>query len=115
MAIRAWAGEYNHRVTIWKNDPDREENADGQRPEDPKEICKRWASVMAVRAAERFLSLQVKQDITHAVRMRRDTVTLTFDSSYWLTLRDGTRLDIRTIHDVDDGRQELILECNQRT
>lgn len=115
MVLRAWAGDYRHRVTIWRNDSSRTANTDGQRPEDAEQFCQRWASVQPVRAAERYLSQQVKHDVTHEVRMRRDSSTKLIDSSYWITLRDGTRLDVRSIYDVDQEQRELRLECNERS
>lgn len=115
MAVRGWSGEYDKRATVWRNSTTRAANADGQRPESAESYCQRWVSVMPARAVERFLSLQTKADITHVVRMRRDSVSKDITAGYWLTLSDGTRLDIRGVFDVDSRKIELLLECNQRT
>lgn len=115
MPPRGWAGEYDKRCTVYRNSTTRAANADGQRPESAESVCSRWVSVMPARAAERFLSLQAKTDISHVVRMRRDSVTKDITAAYWLVLTDGTRLDIRSIYDVDSRKIELQMECNQRT
>ena len=115
MAYRSHCGEYDKRVTVWKNDPTRSANTDGQRPESATQHCQRWASVMPARAVERLVSQQIKADVTHVVRMRRDSETKDITAAFWLTLSDGTRLDIRGIFDVDSRKVELLLECNERT
>ncbi len=112
---RAFAGEYDQRASVYKNASARTANADGQRPESAELVCTRWISVMPSRAIERFLSQQTQADVTHAVRMRRDSATADITAGYWLTLADGTRLDIVGVFDVDSRRVELLLECNQRT
>ena len=107
-------GDYHKRVTVWRNSSSRSANTDGQRPESGEEFCRRWANVIPMRSRERFLAKQTKQDVTHVVVMRWDSQTKNITSAYWLTLPDGTRLDIKSIFDVDGKNYELELECNQR-
>ncbi len=110
------AGQYDQRVTVWKNVPTT--NSDGQRVENATEFIERWARVRPigaiVGAQERFIAQQTKADVTHQVRMRSDTQTRTITPKMWLTLRDGTRLNIAGVIDVDVRKVELELECNQR-
>lgn len=112
--VEAMSGEYDRRVTVWRNDPDRVANDDGQRPDSPEQYCERWASIRPARPTERLVSAQLKADVTHEIRMRRDTLTVGITAAYWITLADGTRFDIRGVFDVDYRKMELKLECNQR-
>lgn len=113
MKRRAWAGEYDQRVTIWKNVPT--VNDDGQKVEAAVEYIKRWAAIRPISGQERFLAQQTQADVTHRVRLRSDSQSREITAQYWLTLRDGTRLDIKRVFDVELQQIELELECNQRT
>ena len=116
MAIRTYAGKYDMRVTIWRNDPDRAANVDGQLPDDPELRYNRWASIKPVRGTQRFIAQQSKEDVTHLIRLRYDNLTKTITAQNWLTLADDTtvRFDIKRAFDVDYARREIELECNQR-
>jgi len=115
MSYRGYAGEYDRRVSVYRNASSRTANADGQRPESAELVCQRWISLMPARAIERFISQQTQSDVSHAVRMRRDSITAVITAGHWLTLSDGTRLDIVGVFDVDARKVELLLECNERT
>jgi head-tail adaptor len=113
--VQAWAGEYDKYVTVYRNSSTRSANPDGQRPESREEYCRRWCSVIPVRATERLLSQQIRGDITHEVRMRRDTLTKAMTSKYWMVLSDGTRLNIRGgPYDVGGKKMELSFSCVER-
>ncbi len=112
MSIGSGAGQYDKRVTVWKNVPTT--NDDGQRVQTPVEFIERWARIMPITGTERFIAQQTKADITHRVRMRSDSQTRTITAKMWITMRDGTRLDIKRVFDVDVRKVELELECNQR-
>lgn len=110
-------GKYNQRVTVWKNEPTT--NDDGQRVENEVKFIERWAYVRpgGVRRSsggEVYRAQQQQSDLTHHVQILSDRQTRTIDTGMWLTLRDGTRLDITRIYDFDLRRIELILECNHR-
>jgi SPP1 family predicted phage head-tail adaptor len=111
--MRAHAGQYDHRVTVWKNVPT--PNPDGQQVEVPTEFITRWARVKPVAGRERFLAQQTQADTTHRVRVRSDGQTRTITPAMWITLRDGTRLDITRAFDVDMRRVEIEMECNHRS
>jgi len=112
MSVRAYAGEYDQRVTIWRNVPT--VNSDGQKVEVATEYIRRKVSVRPLSGKERFLAQQTQADVTHRVRMRRDNQTKAITPKDWLSLRDGTRLDVTRVFDVDMARRELELECKQR-
>ena len=112
MAIEAWAGGYDQRVTVWKNEPTT--NDDGQRIESATEYIQRWASIKPLSGRESFLAQQTRADVTHRVRMRSDSQTRTITPKHWLTLRDGTRLNITRVFDVDMQNIEIEMECKQR-
>ena len=113
--VRAWSGEYDRRVTIYYNLAARTANADGQRPESETEYCKRWCSVIPRSAVERFMSRQMKDDVTHVVRMRRDSETKLITSAYWFDLSDGTRMNIVSGPFDVDGRQiEIMFDVVER-
>ena len=112
--IRAFAGEYDQRVTIWQNKSDRSANTDGQRPEDSEQYIQRWARVKPISGGERFLAQQTKADVTHRVWMHSDSRTRAITPKMWLTLRDGTRLNIKRVFDAELRNIEVELECNQR-
>lgn len=112
MAIRAWSGEYDQRVTICKNVPTY--NPDGQAVEVPTEWIRRWAAVHPVGGGERYGPQQVQADVTHRIRMRSDTQTRLITPEMWMKLRDGTRLDIKRVVDLEMKRIELEIECNER-
>jgi SPP1 family predicted phage head-tail adaptor len=99
---------------VYRNDATRAANADGQRPESAETICTRWVSVLPRQSAERYVARQLKSDITHVVRMRRDSVTKDITGKYWLVLTDGTRLNIVGAYDVDNRHMEMELDCIQR-
>lgn len=110
--VRAWAGEYDQRVTICKNVPTT--NADGQQVELESEWIQRWAKVEPLGGRERFLAQQVQADVTYRVRMRSDAQTRTMTPKMWIKLRDGTVLNILRVSDIDLRKVELDIECNQR-
>lgn len=113
--VNAYAGEYDKYITVYKNDPARSANTDGQRPEDDKEHCKRWGSVSPMRATEQLLSQQVRGTVTHEVRMRRDSVTKSITSGFWLVLTDGTRLNVvGGPFDIGSRKMELMFTCRER-
>ena len=112
MSIRAWAGEYDQRVTICKNVPTT--NTAGQQVEVPTDWVRRWASVHPVGGGERYGPQQVQADVTHRIRLRSDTQTRTITPEMWITLRDGRRLDIKRVVDLESKRIELEIECNER-
>ena len=110
------AGEYDQRVTVWKNKPTT--NPDGQQIEVPVEFIERWVKVEPIGGTrgekEQIVANQTQAHITHRLRMRSDTQSRTIDETMWITLRDGTRLDITRIIDVDVRKVELEIECNRR-
>ena len=110
--IGGLAGEYDQRVTVWKDAPTT--NADGQRVENSTEVGRRWCSIHPLSGRERFMAQQAQADVTHRVRMRSDTLTRTIRPTHWLTMRDGTRLDIERVFDIDMRKIELELQCNER-
>jgi len=112
MAIRAHAGEYDHRVTICKNEPTT--NDDGQQVENEVEWIRRWANVRPISGTERYGPQQVQADVTYRVRMRSDTQTRTITPEMWLKLRDGTQLNIRRAYDLELRKIEIEMECNER-
>ena len=107
--------KYTHRVTVYRNSPTRTTNADGQRPETAAEVCKQWAQVLPINGRERMLADQNQADITYRVRIRSDETTRALTRKNWLTLADGTRLSIARIYDPTQQKQELELECTERT
>ncbi len=106
------AGEYDKRVTVWEDVPTA--NNDGQLVPVATEFIERWVKITPIAGTERFIAQQTKADITHRVRMRSDTQTRTITTKMWITMRGGTRLDIKRVFDVDVRKVELELECNQR-
>lgn len=107
------SGTLDRRVTVWANEPT--VNTDGQRVENAVKFIERWASVRPMGGREFVQAQQAQVDLTHQVRMRYDTQSKTITAKHWLTLRDGTRLDIKRVYDVDLRHEELALECNNRT
>lgn len=105
-------GKYSQRVTVWKNEPTT--NADGQRVETPVKFIERWAYVRPSGGREFYQAQQAQADVSHQVRILSDRQSRTITASMWLTLRDGERLDIKRIYDVDLRKEELALECNYR-
>lgn len=106
------AGQYDKRVTIWKNEPTY--NADGQLVENAVEFISRWVNIRPVGGQEQFQAQQTQADVTHLMRMHSDTQTRTITPQMWITTHDGRRLDIQRVFDVGERRIELELECNQR-
>lgn len=110
------AGQYDKLATIWQNEPTY--NADRQPVENGVEFIERWVNIRSAtgrgRGGERFQAQQMQADVSHLVRMHSDTQTRTITPKMWLTLHDGTRLDITRIVDIDNRHIELELECNQR-
>lgn len=113
MPVDARAGEYDHRVTVCKNVPTKDDD-DGQMVAAESEWIRRWAKVIPVSGTERLLAQQTQADITYRVRMRNDTQTRTITPAMHLKLRDGTVLNIKRVFDVDVRKVELEMECNQR-
>ncbi len=109
-------GSYDRRVTVWQNEPTY--NTDRQPVENGVEFISRWVNVRPVagpeRGGERFQAQQTQADVTHLVRMHSDSQTRTITPKMWLTLHNGTRLDITRITDVGFRQIELELECNER-
>lgn len=102
------------RVTFTRNDPGRSANTDGQLAESAEERFTRWAEVAPLRGRERFLAQQTQADVSYLIRVRYDRETAAVDPSWWLTLTDGTRLNIVRAFDPDRGRQWIEIECNER-
>jgi SPP1 family predicted phage head-tail adaptor len=112
MAIRAYVGEYDHRVTICKNEPTT--NDDGQQVLNETDWIQRWASVRPVSGTERFGPQQVQADVTYRVRMHSDTQTRAITPEMWLKLKDGTQLNIKRVVDLEGRKMEMEMECNER-
>ncbi len=110
--IRAHAGEYDKRVTIWKDSPTT--NADGQCVENPVKVMQRWARVIPLTGREAVQAQQLQADVTHRVTMHSDTLTRTIVPAWWLTLSDGTRLNIVSAIDLEMAKIEVELMCNKR-
>lgn len=111
--VEAWSGWYDRQVVICKNVPT--VNSDGQEVEGETEYCRRWVRITPIRGRERFIAQQAQSDVTHRVRMRYDSETKLIEPTFWIKKLDGTRLDIRTVIDVDDAHMEIELECNRRS
>ena len=112
MAKWTTAGEYDQRVTVYKNVPTT--NPDGQQVAAENGWIVRWAKVTPVSGQERGLAQQTQADVTYRVRMRYDTQTKTITPPMHLKLRDGTVLNITRAFDVEMRKTEMELECNQR-
>jgi SPP1 family predicted phage head-tail adaptor len=106
------SGEYDHRVTIWRNEPTT--NDDGQQVELPAQFIRRWAAVEPMNGREFMLLQQTQADLSHRVRMWSDSQTRTITTADWLTLRDGTRLDVKSVANLNLADVELELMCNVR-
>ena len=114
MVARIGRWKYTHQITFWTNDPDRTTATDGQRPESALHVCKRWAEVRPISGRERLIADQQQADIAYRVRIRSDDWTRRLTRKHWLTLRDGTRLNIKRIFDPTQENRELELECTER-
>lgn len=111
----ASAADRNNRVTVYYNSTTRTANSDGQRPESETEYCKRSASIIPKSAAERLIARQLKDDVTHVVRMRYDNQTKSITSAYWFDDRDGTRYNIVAgPFDVDGRKKEIMFDVVER-
>ena len=108
--IRGLAGEYDQRVTVWKDEPTT--NADGQRVENAVKVMRRWACVRPLTGRETVQTQQMQADVTHRVTMHSDTLTRTIVPAWWLTLSDGTRLNITSAVDMEMAKIEVELMCN---
>ncbi len=114
MSFVAKAGKYDQRIRVYGQTTSPTRNADGQKQISETLIARRWASVLPVTGTERVLASQTQADVTHAIRVRSDTLTRTFTPKHWIKLSDGTRLDIKSVFDIDMRRVELQLDCNLR-
>ena len=112
QALGLQPGFYDQRVSIHRDTPTT--NADGQRVESGGVVFRRWARVKPTGGGEKHENEQQRADITHTVYMRSDRETRAMTPKDWLTLRDGTRLDITRIYDEDLRKVQVILECTQR-
>lgn len=101
-------------VRVWKETPGATANSDGQLPETQTEVCRRWAEIHPLRGQERMLADQQQADITCRVRLVYDETVATISERMWLTMEDGTRLNIVAAYDPDMRRQYYVLDCNQR-
>lgn len=106
--------KYAHKVTFYTNSTTRTTATDGQRPETAASVCTRWAEVRPTSGRERMAADEQQADVTYRVRVRSDTTTRTLTRKHWLTLSDGTRLNIKHIIDPTQEKTELELECTER-
>lgn len=107
-------GIQRDQVTFIRNAPGRTADGDGHLAESAEERFDRWAEVMPLKGRERFLANQTQADTGYVVRVRYDKQTKTLDPRWWLTLRDGKRLNITRIYDPDRGHRWIEMECNER-
>lgn len=113
MTIKPNAGKFDRRMTIWQNVPT--VNDDGQNVEVPTKIFERWGKILPVSGMEPIEALQQHADLTHKVRMRHDTQTATITAEMWLTKRNGDRLNIKAVRNVEEMDVEIEIDCIQRT
>ena len=70
-----------------------------------------WASVSSVLGTEFFDGHNVGREVTHVILIRyNDTTT----AETWVELRDGTRLDILDVQDLERRHEYLRLTCAER-
>jgi SPP1 family predicted phage head-tail adaptor len=112
VTVRAWAGKYDQRVSVCKNEPTT--NTDGQKVASETVWIQRWASVEPISGRERLIAQQTQADVTYRVRVRYDRQTKTITPTYHLKLRDGTVLNITRAFDVEMRKTEIEMECTQR-
>lgn len=107
--------EFRERVTVYEQTEGTSANTDGQIPETEREICRRWAKIVTLRASERFLANQTQGDVSHVVRLRYDSFTKTITCKMWLKIEaSGERLNVEASYDPDRRRREIQLDCKQR-
>ena len=114
MAKRTHTGEYNRRVDIYQQAASTAPSTDGQVPETPEIITRRWAKRRAMRGQEKFGDKQIEADVTYLVWMRYDNWTKTITPKMWLKFNDGVRLNILRAFDPDDRHREILMECRNR-
>ncbi len=111
-ALGLQPGEYDQRVNVHRDTPTT--NADGQRVEAGGVMFRRWAKVQPYGGNERDANQQQAANVTHRVFMRSDRESRGITPRDWLTLKDGTRLDITRVYDEDLRRVQIVMECTQR-
>jgi len=100
---RVPAGSLRHRVILEKriHRPGGFGNADTDFEWIPAtdQDGRRWADVQTRSGRTTFDGIDSERQVTHVVRMRKPAG---ISSEWWIRLKDGTRLDIIDIEDLDE-------------
>lgn len=108
-------GHFDAKVTIYKQDASQAANTDGEFPELADSVGTRWAEVVPLRGQLRQFTSDQRANISHIVRMRRDSVTDDITPNYWLVVsRTSQRLNVMGVVDVEARQRFVELECTER-
>jgi head-tail adaptor len=115
MAYRQRATRYRERVTFYKPAANPTVNPDGGVDDPGDKFVSRRAKIWAVTGREQELGGQTVADVTHRVKVHKDTQTATLTARCWLIRRDGTtRLNIVRAYELFEQRGVIELECKER-
>ena len=115
MAYLKRASRYDERVTFYKPAANPTVNADGGVDDSGDEFVTRAAKIWAVTGREQELGGQTVADVTHRVKVQKDTQTATLTARCWLIRRDGsTRLDVVRAYELFEQRGVIEMECKER-
>ncbi len=115
MPFKRRATRYPERVTFRKPAADPTVNADGGIVDPGDEYCQRRVKVRAVTGRELEVGDQRVADVTHLVRVQKDSRTKLITPRYWLIREDGTtRLDIVRAYELSSQPRVIEMECKER-
>ncbi len=112
MAKRTPAGKRDKRVRIYQQAANTTTNSDGQIPEDPELYATRWARVEPLRGEEKVAAQQVQATANYRVSLPSDPETRAITAKMWLLMEDNTRLNVKSVVDVDLANVEVELLCS---
>ncbi len=70
-----------------------------------------WAAIKTVGGVEFFDGHNIRRDVSHMIKVRFDKGTT---AQTWVELRDGTRLDILEVEDLEERHEYHLLTCALR-
>lgn len=112
---RARAGHFDTRVIFYVQDSNATANNDGEIPETPLEVCRRWAEVIPLRGRLQPLQASLEANISHVVRVHYDPTVEALTPENWIVTDQGSlRLNISSLIDLDNLHHVIEIECTER-
>ena len=103
----------NRKAIVYQQSTSTTPNTDGSFDEEATTYCTRWVKAWPLRGKEQSAMEHQEAMVDWRGEMRYDTTTAAIDSTMWMVLNTGERLNIASVYDPDGRKQRLEFTARQ--